>query len=349
MEKRDIKISIMIPVYNTSKYLARCLESIISQSLKEIEIICVNDGSTDNSLDILKKFQKKDERIIIINKENGGLTSARNAALKIAQGEYSLNIDSDDWIEQDYLSKIYYKAKAEKIDMLITDINYCYETDNYKIEKDLLINDNEVLSGREYLKNFFKNNFLGYTWNKLIRTELYKKNNLKYNEKIFLFEDVDLILRLSYYCEKVGKLNEAFYCYRQGENNGVRKIKLKNLTDMIGCFDNLIEFYETKEEWILKELVQIKKLFYTSEILSNKYDNFNEYNDILLGYFNYIKTEKFITEKFTSRNKRLFGKNERLFLCFSYNLIKILPLKFIVKILQKLKSILNHYKQEKYK
>ena len=87
---------------------------------------------------------------------------------------------------------------------------------------------------------------------------------------------------------------------------------------------------------------KIKKLFYTSEILSNKYDNLNGYNNILLDYFNYIKTEKFITEKFTSKNKRLFWKKERLFLCFSYNLIKILPLKFSVKTLKKLRNILRH-------
>ena len=100
------------------------------------------------------------------------------------------------------------------------DINYCYEMAegkyNYRIEKDLLMNSDKVFNGKEYLKNFFENNFLGYTWNKLIRTELYKQNNLKYNEKIFLFEDVELILRLSYFCKRIGKLNEAFYCYRQG-------------------------------------------------------------------------------------------------------------------------------------
>ena len=102
MEENKIKISVMVPIYNTSQYLEKCLKSIISQSLKEIEIICVNDGSTDNSLEILEEFAKEDKRIIIVNKKNGGLTSARNAALKIARGKYCLNIDSDDWIEQEY-------------------------------------------------------------------------------------------------------------------------------------------------------------------------------------------------------------------------------------------------------
>lgn len=116
-----IKISVMVPVYNTSKYLEKCLESIVNQSLKDIEIICVNDGSTDNSFEILKKFSNKDKRIIVINKKNGGLTSARNTALKIAKGEYCLNIDSDDWIEQGYFEVMYNKAKEDDLDIVISD------------------------------------------------------------------------------------------------------------------------------------------------------------------------------------------------------------------------------------
>lgn len=345
MQNNEIKISVIIPVYNTSQYLEKCLNSVINQSLKEIEIICVNDGSTDNSLEILKKYEEKDNRIKIINKKNGGLTSARNKAINITSGEYCLNVDSDDWIKENYLEKIYLKAKEQNLDMLITDIIYCYKKCGggytYSIEKDLLINDNKILSGKEYIKNFFEKNFLGYTWNKLIRTELYKKYNLEYNEKIFLFEDVELILRLSYFCKRIGKLNEAFYCYRQGENNGVRKIKLKNLLDLITCFDSLIEFYKNKEEWISKELIQIKKLFYTSEMLSEKYKFMPEYEKILNYYFNYLKNERFITNNFTSNNKRLFGKKERIFICMCFNILKLFPNKLIVEILKRIKDMLK--------
>lgn len=340
MKTSEIKISVIIPIYNTSLYLEKCIESIINQSLKEIEILCVNDGSTDNSLDILKKYQKKDSRVKIIDKKNEGASKARNVALEIVKGEYCLNIDSDDFINQDYLKNMYNKAKQEDLDILVSDIIYFFPNKKY-VEKDLRINDNKIINGKEYIKLFFQENFLGYTCNKLIKSKIYKENNLKYNENIFLFDDVELILRLSYFCKRIGKLNEAFYNYRQGENNGVRKVKLKNLQDLTTCFDSLIEFYKNKEEWILKELIQIKKLFYTSEILSNKYNNLNEYNNVLLDYFNYIKNEKFITGKFTSSNKRLFGKKERLFLCFSYNLIKILPLNLIIIILKKIRNTLS--------
>ena len=110
------KISIIVPVYNVEKYLDRCLNSIVAQSLKEIEIIIVNDCSPDNSLKIIEKYMKKDERITLINKiKNEGLTSARNSGLEIAQGKYILHIDGDDWIEQEYLKDMYKTAENIKL------------------------------------------------------------------------------------------------------------------------------------------------------------------------------------------------------------------------------------------
>lgn len=93
------KLSVIVPVYNVEKYLKECINSIINQTLKDIEIICVNDGSTDNSLKILEELSQLDNRIKIINKENGGLASARNAGMKVASGEYYTFIDSDDFID----------------------------------------------------------------------------------------------------------------------------------------------------------------------------------------------------------------------------------------------------------
>ena len=108
-------VSVLIPVYNVEKYLERCLDSILKQTLTKIEIICVNDGSTDNSLSILKEYQKKDSRIIIVNKENGGLPSARNAGLDRAEGKYVGFVDSDDYIEPNMFQKLYDTAESEKV------------------------------------------------------------------------------------------------------------------------------------------------------------------------------------------------------------------------------------------
>ncbi len=112
-----MKISVIVPVYNTEDYLERCLNSLITQTIQDIEIICVNDGSSDGSLNILKKFERKDARIKVINQPNLGVSSARNNAMKIAQGEYIGFVDSDDWVAKDFYEKLYDAAITYKCDI----------------------------------------------------------------------------------------------------------------------------------------------------------------------------------------------------------------------------------------
>ena len=97
-----MKVSVIIPVYNVEKYLCKCLDSVVNQTLRDIEIICVDDGSTDSSWEILKEYAQRDDRIKLIHKENGGLSSARNVAMQVAKGDYIGFIDSDDWIDLDF-------------------------------------------------------------------------------------------------------------------------------------------------------------------------------------------------------------------------------------------------------
>ena len=281
IEENKIKISVMVPIYNTSQYLEKCLKSIMSQSLKEIEIICVNDGSTDNSLEILEKFAKEDERIIILNKKNGGLTSARNAALKIAKGKYYLNIDSDDWIEQEYLKDIYDRAKKDDLDILLTNLIFDY-SNKTRILNDLNLDDNIVITGKEYMNIFFKNNKNGFTVNKLIKKDLYLKNNLFYNEKIFLLEDMELIGRIGYFARRVGKLNKAYYHYIQKETNGSQRVKIKNLTDRIEAYKSLIEFYKNyNEKDIINNIKEERDIALLSELIGKDYYKLDNYNEIL--------------------------------------------------------------------
>ena len=110
-------VSIIVPVYNCAQFLNRCMDSLVNQTLKDIEIICINDGSTDNSPEILQEYAAKDSRIKIINKENGGLSSARNRGLAAAQGEYLGFVDSDDWVDLDFFEKLYNAAKKYDTDI----------------------------------------------------------------------------------------------------------------------------------------------------------------------------------------------------------------------------------------
>lgn len=301
----EIKISVIVPVYNTSKFLEKCLRSIMEQNFKEIEIICVNDGSTDNSLEILKKLQKEDNRIIIIDKKNEGVSKARNTALKIAKGKYCLNIDSDDYIKQGYFKALYERAEKDNLDITLSNIIFDYlekPQKNY-ILNDLKISDTKVITGNEYINIFLKENFNGYTWNKLIKIELYKKNNITYNEKIFMMEDVEVILKLSKHAEKIGKINSTFYHYVQHQSNGCLNISMKRLEDIEKCFNSLLKYFKSEDEKIFK-------------LENRKY----------ITLIKYLKNSFILKERqeYQGIQKEVLKENKRLpFLKFEYGKIKL--------------------------
>ena len=338
-DKRNLKISIIIPVYNREKYLEKCINSITEQDFKDIEIICVNDGSTDNSLKILKRLSERDERIIIIDKKNGGSSSARNAALKIARGKYCLNIDSDDWIEQGYFKALYERAEKDELDITISNIvvNFTLE-EKLENRMDLDISEEIIITSKEYLEKFYTSNFIGYTVNKLIKRELYIKNKIFYNENIFLLEDVELIGKLSYFSKKVGKIEKAFYHYVIGNNNGAfNNIPFKHLTDTYECFKNLEEFYIKNNEIELKNLVTRKKnLRLIGMILGNKFSKFHEYDDFLNEYLKIVRKDKFVFKKY----KEVL-KDESYIKIILFDLVKIFPNKNFIKFLSKLIRLVN--------
>ena len=326
MEDKDIKISVMIPVYNTSKYLEKCLNSIINQSLKEIEIICVNDGSTDNSLEILREFQEKDNRIIIIDKKNTGVSCARNEALKIVKGEYCLNIDSDDWIEQDFFKEMYLKAKKDNLDLVISDIILDYQN-RIEIVEELRIKDNVIISGEEYRKLFFNKKLKveGYTWNKLIKTSIYKENNIFYNEKISFMEDYEVILKLAFYFKRIGKINKSYYHYVQRNNsasNNIQNIE-KNFCQTVQVFNNLENFYKNRDKKICLKLKKEKIFSMQYSIFKNKEESEKIYDLFLFE----IKKEKFILKK---------NEGEKLKQIFLFDIIKIFNSKSIIKFIKKI-------------
>lgn len=163
----DYKVSVIVPVYNVEQYLSDCLESICRQTLKGIEIIVVNDGSTDNSLSIIKSFQQKYSNIKLINKKNGGLSSARNAGIDMAVGEYLFFVDSDDFIDLDTLEKMYVKAKETHCPLIICGILQ-YWSDNKKKLYKKCISDKESICDAGLLYKLQLSGRMGcQCWNKL--------------------------------------------------------------------------------------------------------------------------------------------------------------------------------------
>lgn len=179
-------VSIIIPIYNAEITIEKCINSIISQSYSSIEIILVNDGSTDKSLEICNEYASNDNRIIVLNKENGGVSSARNAGVKCARGKYCCFVDSDDWIESDHIMNMV--NEIEMTDCVI--VGYYRETEQRNIICKLQPQIYHLKNMQdESICPLFVAGFIHPCWNKLFKTDIIKSNNITFNTNIHLSED----------------------------------------------------------------------------------------------------------------------------------------------------------------
>ena len=191
----DYKVSVIVPVYNVEQYLSDCLESICRQTLKGIEIIVVNDGSTDNSLSIIESFQQKYSNMKLINKKNGGLSSARNAGIDMAVGEYLFFVDSDDFIDLDTLEKMYVKAKETHCPLIICGILQYWSNNKKKLYKKC-ISDKESIYDADLLYKLQLSGRMGcQCCNKLYDRNIWIKNSLFFQEGKY-YEDIDMAFRV---------------------------------------------------------------------------------------------------------------------------------------------------------
>lgn len=248
------KLSIIVPVYNVEKYLPKCLESLIKQTLKDIEIICVNDGSMDNSLAILKEFASKDSRIRIIDNQHQGVAKTRNTGIEQSTGEYIGFVDSDDYIDIDFFEKLYNSATKSNSDIAIASIlkhkNFfnIYNAKYTKEETAITIQDKIKLC--EDKKHFFF-----YAWNKIYHSGFIKENNIKFSEGQ-IYEDVMFAIKALYYSNKIISVYGTKYHYIEHENS---LTKYKDKTgekehDLIKAYSELQEFCNSKNIEISERL-----------------------------------------------------------------------------------------------
>lgn len=203
----DIKVSVIIPVYNVEKYLEQCLSTVANQTLKEIEIICVDDGSTDSSLKIANSFAEKDSRFIVVSQENGGAGAARNNGLRRARGKYLSFLDSDDFFEETMLEEAYNCAEAHSADFVVFKSDQYYDdTKEYKSVNWTLryaeIPPYQPFSRRAMTDNIFKV-FVGWAWDKLYNRQWVLDNNLWFqeqrtsNDMLFVFSATAIAKRIA--------------------------------------------------------------------------------------------------------------------------------------------------------
>lgn len=239
------KISVIIPVYNVEKYLKQCLDSIVNQTYKNLEIIIVNDGTKDNSMKIVEEYLS-DSRVKVINKENGGISSARNRGIEEATGEYISFVDSDDFIDLNLYNTII-KEMSPREQIYIFNYNRYKEKINY-LESNVL----NFKKMKKVPQNLLFRTINGECWNKIYKTSFIKENNLRFPEGM-IYEDVFWEIDTLHFVKKVKLIDFAGYTYRcDREGSIVNTFRLEK--EKITC-QNLIK----KVDYFLKENIDILK------------------------------------------------------------------------------------------
>ena len=220
------KVSVNVPVYNVESYLPKCLDSLLSQTLHEIEILLVDDGSTDSSGRICDEYALKDSRIRVFHKKNGGLASARQYALERATGEYFISCDSDDWIEPTMYEKLYQTAISQKADIVLCDFYYNYPSGKQIQAKNIP----KDCSRDSLLRDVLMRRLSGTTCSKLFKKDLFSRYQISWEEGIDLGEDLFISLKILQHPVKVVCLPEPLYHYRRGigTNTYTNNLSLKS-------------------------------------------------------------------------------------------------------------------------
>ncbi len=252
MLSRD-KVSIVVPVYNVEKYISKCIDSILSQSYDDIEVLIVNDGSTDNSDQIVRQYAKKDSRIKYFTQKNSGLSSARNTGIKNSSGEYICFVDSDDWVSRDYIEKMHSLMVNDGSDMAICGMCYIYADGKVKkntpvIKRNRCINKKEaiacLLEGKEY--KF-------HAVNKMYKKRLFTDNNILFpTGKVY--EDMFTTYRLMLRTKKVSLVKDSLYYYLQNRDGSIlHQAFNKKRLDMLKVLDEIMDNAEISEMGLHKE------------------------------------------------------------------------------------------------
>lgn len=294
-----VKVSLIVPVYNVEKYLARCLDYCINQSYQNLEVICINDGSTDNSLNILEHYKTLDNRIKVINKQNGGLSSARNVGISAAEGKYIMFVDSDDFISSIAVEKLVENAEQYDSDVVVFDyiINTGTNCIQFTVHDDI-INSGEVFN-IDTLDSFMYSKIPVSAWSKFYNADFLKNNNILYDEGL-TFEDVAFYSRVYTRAKRISYLKAPFYSYTNSRDGQIMGRRDEKLFDVFKIYkivqDTLLKsgYYEkcklAVDLTMIRDImwkfniinIELKPLFFDKIKEMNLSINFDAYKNIKL-------------------------------------------------------------------
>lgn len=277
------KISVIIPVYNTEKYLSKCLDSVINQTLNDIEIIVVNDGSTDSSQDIIDLYTLKDTRIVSITKNNGGLSDARNFGIDKSKGDFLAFIDSDDYIDKYMFENMYNISQKHQSDIVLCDLVKVNEKgeefrdlpQSPQLADKIILNDDFTIFGEMSC----------FACNKLFKKSLFDKHRFK---KGIHFEDIELVPKLVLDSKILSKINQPYYKYFERQNS-ITKTHTKKGLDMFLAVDEVSNYF--KESTYNSNSTDLKRF------------------QIFQGYYSYLAYVAYVKDKSLKKNMLLALEN----------------------------------------
>ncbi len=301
-------VSLIIPVYNVEQYLKQCLESVKNQIYPNIEVILVNDGSTDNSLSICR-YYAQENGWILVNQENSGLSAARNAGINQSTGEYIAFLDSDDWIEPDFIQNMIESVEKYDADIVESGIRWVY-SDNIRVE---CISSDTVFTRKEALASYLLQTkpLHSAVWCKLYNRKIFKNLQFAVGR---LHEDGFFTYRAMYNAESYVVLNYAGYNYRQNRTGSIMSasVKSKNIKDVTDMMEERISFFEEENEL---ELAEMAAAYYYRTTLTNYVTAITRLHDQQLA--SELKRKLYENKLSIMKNKRL-GNRKIKFIIFYY-------------------------------
>ena len=320
------KVSVIVPVYNVEKYIGKCLDSLVNQTLKDIEIIVVNDGSPDNSQDIIDEYVKKYPKIIkSFIKENGGQGSARNYGLTKSTGEYIGYVDSDDYVSLDMFEKLYNKAKETDADVIITR--------DSKVKEDGTIYENIFIKKIDDNK---ENSFFGNmgVCNKIYKRELIVSNNILFKDKMW-YEDLAFTLKVLINAKNIEYcIDDSLYYYLERAGSTMNNSNINKNLDILIAFDDIINYLKENNKYIeyydLIEALSIIHIYIATSVRVIRADANKKDKKIIIN-----KLIKYMNDNFSTyrKNKYLFIlSNNQKIIYWLLNLRLYSMVEFIFKI-----------------
>ena len=300
-------VSIIVPVYNVEAYLDKCLESVVNQSFDNYEVIIINDGSTDKSEEIAQQYTLKYDHVILINQENKGLGGARNTGLKIAQGEYILFVDSDDYIHRDTLMLAYNEAMKKQADIVVFGYTIIDELGNIiKTEKGFENAKSTLKENRELLM------CPPVAWNKLIKKDLFVNSGVQFPDRAW-YEDLRTILKLYLHAQSFGFVDKSLYFYLKRKGSITNALKTDRLIEIVDAVEDLLNYYKEQNAYEqYKDELEFIAVYHAFYLGSVRVAQINYKHPLMLELKQYItqKVPNYMHQKYLYR----LGKSRQIVL-----------------------------------